>query len=278
MSTVATWVEARNPMLRLHLEPNSPLEIGELTGALNALSKQYQTFATRAGHATPGTAKLLVSNVAPGSIEINFIPDMASLGAIFGPMLDQMELLVRFAEQVQKLLDLFRIGRAERSPETAVPTIAEANDAINIAAPIANHGGSQTVTVVNGTLVQNVFTLTDTEARLIADNATREKALLQSPEAERRQRVSLVWSRLDRVASSTGERSPDRGTIDEIDRAPHAILFTDEMAHLKQEMLAGEENPHLKVYFVDVEISRIAERVTAYRVYGYHGKDDFLPT
>lgn len=254
-------------MLRLHLKPNSPLEIGELTGALNALSKQYQTFATRAGHATPGTAKLLVSNVAPGSIEINFIPDMASLGAI-----------VRFAEQVQKLLDLFRIGRAERSPETAVPTIAEANDAINIAAPIANHGGSQTVTVVNGTLVQNVFTLTDTEARLIADNATREKALLQSPEAERRQRVSLVWSRLDRVASSTGERSPDRGTIDEIDRAPHAILFTDEMAHLKQEMLAGEENPHLKVYFVDVEISRIAERVTAYRVYGYHGKDDFLPT
>ena len=39
-------------------------------------------------------------------------------------------------------------------------------------------------------------------------------------------------------------------------------------------MIDDDENPMQKVYFVDVEVSRVNDKVMAYRVIGYHGKDD----
>jgi len=57
------------PCLQLHLEPSEPIEVSELTGALGALARQYQTFAVQNQLAKkPSDARLLVSSVAPGSI------------------------------------------------------------------------------------------------------------------------------------------------------------------------------------------------------------------
>lgn len=268
---------ATAPMLQIHLEPDAPIEVSELTRALNALSHQYQVFVLKEGHAaSAGGAKLLVSNVAPGSIDINLVPDMASLGAILGPMLDQLDLITRFAEQIRRLLDVFA-PRETPAPDGPEVSISQCEDAISIAAPIANHGGSQSVNIVNGPLVQNVFQISQPEARHIKEHAAREKALLESPQSARRERVSMIWKRLDRDPAQTQGRSPDKGLIEEIDPKPKAVLFTDDLTYLKDEMIADEENPYQKVYFVDVEISRIGGRIAAYRVYGYHGKDD-LPT
>lgn len=276
MSTLAIEsAVAVGPILQLHLEPDAPIEVSELTEALDALSHQYQIFATAEGHARPGVARLLVSNVAPGSIDINFVPDLGSLGALVGPMLDQLELLTKFAEQIRRLIDVFRRRDTEATDAGGDVTIGQCEDAINITAPIANHGGTQTLNIINGPVVQNIHIMNQAEAREVSERAQREKARLQSPQSERRQRVSMIWKRLDRDPAATEGRSPDKGLIEEIDTRPKAVLFTDEMAHLKDEMIADEENPYQKVYFVDVEISRVNNRITAYRVFGYHGKDDF---
>jgi hypothetical protein len=42
-------------------------------------------------------------------------------------------------------------------------------------------------------------------------------------------------------------------------------------------MISDEENPMQKVYFVDVEVSRVGGKVTAYRIVGFHGKDELDP-
>jgi hypothetical protein len=67
------------PCLQLHLEPSEPIEVSELTGALGALARQYQGFAVQNQLAKkPSDARLLVSSVAPGSIDISLYPDLVA--------------------------------------------------------------------------------------------------------------------------------------------------------------------------------------------------------
>ena len=156
-------------------------------------------------------------------------------------------------------------------------TVRDCDDAINIVKPIAEHGGSQTFNVYKGPVIQNQIRINSPQARSVVESASRQKAMLQFPQAERKQRVSMIWDRLDRAAAKTQGSSPDKGIIEEIDPRPKTILFTDELSYLKKEMIHDEENPMQKVYFVDVEISRVGDKVTAYRIVGFHGKDE-LPS
>jgi hypothetical protein len=49
------------------------------------------------------------------------------------------------------------------------------------------------------------------------------------------------------------------------------------MSAIKKQMIDDEVNPYQNVYFVDVSVSRIADKVVAYRVIGYHGKEELEP-
>ena len=51
------------------------------------------------------------------------------------------------------------------------------------------------------------------------------------------------------------------------------VFFTDEMSFLKKDMIDDEANPLQMVYFVDVSISRVMAKITAYRIVGFHGKE-----
>jgi hypothetical protein len=102
--------------------------------------------------------------------------------------------------------------------------------------------------------------------------------LLQNPDGETRQRVPLVWKRLDRDKATTGGKSsPDKGVIEEIDPKPHPVIFTDEMSPIKKQMIDDEEKPFQHVYFVDVDVSRVSGKVVSYRIKGYHGKEELEP-
>ena len=79
---------------------------------------------------------------------------------------------------------------------------------------------------------------------------------------------------MDRDAAKTQGSSPDKALIEEIDSKAKSVFFADEFSYLKKEMIDNQDNPYQKVYFVDVEVSRIEGRVTAYRIVGFHGTDD----
>jgi hypothetical protein len=266
-----------NPILQLHLEPNEPIEVSELTGALGSLARQYQTFVGKDRVLGRGSdARLLVSSVSPGSIDIAFVPDLQAVAGVLVAAYDPLKHLLDFAEQVRRLMKFFAGGseKAEGAAEQGI-TLKDCDDAISLAAPISNHGGTQTITVIKGDLIIPVLSVSVDEAREIADRAQRTRAVLADTQSEVRQRVPLIWKRLDRAKGRTESRgSPDRALIPEIDKADRPVFFTDETAYLKDEMLGEEENPWMRVYFVDVEISRIEGKVVSYRVVGYHGKED----
>jgi hypothetical protein len=96
------------PLLQLHLEPASPIEVSELTGALGALGRQYQIFAWERGVVgRTGDARLLIASVKPGSIDINFLPDLSMVAALIVPLINETDLLVKFGERIKALLTFF---------------------------------------------------------------------------------------------------------------------------------------------------------------------------
>ncbi len=268
--------EADRPLLQLHLEPDEPIEVDELTAALGALSHQYQNFAAREGWGGRAEARLLVASVAPGSIDINFLPAIALGAGLLAPILPYAEVVAKFTESLSKILEFFKGSDKDAALEDRI-TVKDCDDAINIAAPIAHHGGIQNFNIINGDVYTGpVLMMNSAEAKEVIEGASRTKARLLFPASRPHQRVSMVWRRIDSDETATkGVRSPDKGFIEEIDPdKPHAVLFTDEMMYLKAEMMADDDNPYRKVYFVDVDVSRVGDRITAYRIVGYHGSDD----
>ena len=108
---VGVTMAADEPCLQLHLEPGESIEVSELTGALGAVARQYQAFAVQNQLAKkPSDARLLVSSVAPGSIDISLYPDLvAYLAAVpmLAPLIDKAELIIRFGETLKVLFELF---------------------------------------------------------------------------------------------------------------------------------------------------------------------------
>lgn len=263
--------------LQMHLEPKEPIAVYELTASLTALWRQYQKFAIdELDLDKPNQAKLLVSSISPGSIDISFIPDLRDAIAAVAPIIDQVKVVSEFAGHIQNLLGKFT-GRHKDELSEATATVGDASikdcdDAVNIVKPIAEHGGTQTFNVYKGPVLIQNFSVSAPEARVISQEAAQQKAQLQFPHAERHQRVPLRWFRLDTNAAKQQGASPDKAIIDEIDPKPKPVFFMDELSYLKREII--ESIPFKKLYFVDVEVSRIADKVVSYRVVGYHGSDN----
>jgi hypothetical protein len=202
-------------LLQLHIEPREAIEVWELTGALSEVAHQYDVFIReqdyfeRAEH-----GRLLISNVSPGSIDINFIPNMV---AAVAPIVSDLKVVSDFGSHLKWLLGNFL---PEEEKDKSAVTVRDCDDVVNIIKPIAEHGGSQAFNVYNGTVFQTTINVTAPEAREIGEEAYRHKATLLYPQAERRQRVSMVWTRLDRSPAKTEGSSPDKGVIEEIDPKP----------------------------------------------------------
>ena len=102
---------ADQALLQLHLEPDGPIGVDELTAALGSLSRQYQSFASREAYsARPGDARLMIASVAPGSIDINFVPELVLAAGLLAPVIPHMTLIVQFAESLKRLFDVFKKG------------------------------------------------------------------------------------------------------------------------------------------------------------------------
>jgi hypothetical protein len=248
-----------------HLRSVSDLMVGVLVGSRVV---QLPELATKTAD-----ARLFVSSVSPGSIDISFLPDIVVGAAVaFAPLVDKFEAVQKYGKRIKSLLDFFA---KKDGKDVGAITVKDCDDAINIVKPVAEHGGSQTFTVINGGLTVNVLTTTQADALKIIEGAANTKAQLLMPNADTRQQVAMTWARLDREeAKVKGTTSPDKGVIEEIDPNPKAVLFTDAMAAVKKDMISDTDNPLQAVYFVDVQIVRVGGKIVAYRVIAYHGKDE----
>jgi hypothetical protein len=261
--------------LQLHIEAKRFIEAGDLAKALRAMERQYETFLLREGVVSrTSQATLRVSSFKPGSLDILFTPEVISTVTAFAPALAGLETVAKFSDHLKKIFELFK--RSTNSPPKDLSSISakDCDDIMQIAAPIAKNGGSQTFNQINGGITINLYAMNQSEASDIMSGAANTKAAIKEPESKRRTQVPLVWSQIDRnQAKTAGIRSPDQGIIQEIDSKPHSILFSEDISYLKDEIIRGE-NPLTKIYFVDVDIIEVEDSIVAYRVTAIHSMQD----
>lgn len=260
-----------HPPFQLHIEPDQPIELDDMLRCLSAVGHQFQIFAASEGLSASKDAKLLISSVKPGSIDIGLLPDLSTLGTLLAPALVYSPHVLKFMTALKTLVDKFRA-----KPDLASTSVRECSDVVAILKPTATAGGSQTFNVHNGdNHYHPVLIVNAVESREIIQIAQETRALLTEGENETRQRVPMIWHGLDTDdARTTGKRNPDRATIEEIDPTHRPVFFEDDFASLKREMIDDQENPYRKIHFVDVKVSRVAGKVVSYRITGFHGSED----
>lgn len=259
-----------HPPFQLHLEPETPIELSVMLRCLGAIGHQFEVFAAAEGLTSSKDAKLLVSSVKPGSIDIGLLPDLSTLGTLVAPVMVYSAPVLKFATALKGLIDKFK-----KKPEPVGITIKDCSDVANIVAPSAQSGGTQTIHIYNAPVYQPVVHVTQEDAKIIQANALEMKALLEAEALEVVQRTPMILYGMDADAARTaGARSPDKAIIEEIDPKHRPVFFEDEFAGLKSEMLAGHDNPYKRIYFVDVKVSRVAGRVVSYRIIGFHGSEE----
>lgn len=266
------------PALNLHIEPKTPIELQDMLASLATIGKRFDSYARHElDDRFVDNPKLFVSSIKPGSIDISLVPDLLDIGkAAAGAVAavgvnDAVEAVKNFGEGIKKLLQLF--SKPVSAQEAEDISIKDCDDAVNIVKPIASAGGVQNFNVNNVAGNQIfIFQLNSSDASKVVENALTHKATLLLPEVEVKRSVALVWQKIDKsLAKTDGAISPDKGRIEEIDRAAKSILFHENMASVKLEIMA---DPLMQmVYYVDVEIVRIDDKIKAYRVVGYHGKE-----
>ncbi len=259
-----------HPPFQLHIEPKTPIELPDLLRCLAAINHQFEVFVVREGLAPASDAKLLVSSVKPGSIDIGLLPDITTLGTMIAPVLVYSPPVLKFLTSLKSLIDKFRT-----KPDSSAVSVKDCSDVIAITKPIASSGGSQTFNSYTGDVYMPVFHISAADAKDILGIASEVKAEIEGEAVERHQRVPLIWHGLDKDdARSGGKRSPDKGIIEELDVKPKSVFFEDAFIGIKRTMVDDHINPYQKVFFVDVAVSRIAGKIVSYRIVGYHGEED----
>ena len=200
------------PPYQIHLDPAYPPELGELTRALDAIGLQFEQYAVQSGLAVKAKdAKLLVSSVSLGSIDLALVPDLIAIAGLLAPTVP-VEQVKNFVEYIKLLINVFE---HEKKPVEQV-SIRDCEDVAAIMAPIANHGGQQTINVHNGDIYQPIIVIDQERARALTSTAMTTKALIQSPNAEIKQRVPMIWKGLyNDEPRTSGARSPDKALIEE---------------------------------------------------------------
>jgi len=263
--------------IAIHMESERPIELPQLLSSLASVGNEYQKYSkTILGISDKNASRLYVGSVKPGSIDIFLQPEymeMAKSGLAIatssGPV-DAANVLFDFGKRLGMLLETFK-----KKPDPKDVTISECDNAMNIAGNVVEAGGKQTINHVN---IQGdfkpVYTLDARTAHQVIGNAADTKAALQLPAAERLSAQAMIWKTFDKSHARTeGQRSPDKGIIDEIDPAPKAILFGDDETGMKADIIASEESLMQMIYYVDVEVVRVQQKIKAYRIVGFHGKE-----
>lgn len=98
-------MEAKDTVLKIHVEHSRPIEINEFTSALNAVGSLFSTFAQKNGDCkeTAG-AKLYVEKIQEGCIDV-FLCEQIAAGLL--PFAENINLIFEFAKNIKSITEYF---------------------------------------------------------------------------------------------------------------------------------------------------------------------------
>lgn len=270
--TYGPAMERGQLFIRLKLDVDQPIDLGEFVGAFTALASEYDRFirAERPGQ-TPD-ATLYVKEVRHGSIEADLIT-WGALALSLTALPAAYNILDEFVERLGDRLRTYgkpggRLVDASKS---------ELRDFGQQVAAIASTPGSNlqiaAMEIQNGEeVVRTVFKFETSEAREIQQRVEEHKRELDHSGRADHLRVLMTFTRSDITTVPVGKSTGERVKIDDISDRALPLIYASDMAEqaIKHEIREAEDDVFKKGFVVDVNVETRNGRAVAYRITHLH--------
>ncbi|MDP4022347.1 hypothetical protein Q8W71_06910 [Methylobacterium sp. NEAU 140] len=255
------------PKLTLKFDNKQPLDVTDLTSSLNALVRQYQKYAVESEDVNSrGEAKLFVADLRRGSYITDLVPYAQEVGAAVStvaPYTEDAKKVLGFAKYLKGGFDALLGGK--KSSENL--TTKDLRDLKQIIEPTAKEAGAVFMFQATDGATQNItVNFNSQEANAIQNQAVRQIEVMKEPEQKRFNKRLMYWYAATRGKPS---KTSDKAIIETIEKKPLPVFIDD--PDIKQQMMAGRENPFLVGFIVDVELLLVRGEVRGYSILALHG-------
>lgn len=245
----------------IHIDAKGPIDLEELHASLAALARIYKRQYPAATEAPP--AKLFVTKVTSGSIDLEIVPLLALLGMPI-PYMDGALIVRDFVSWIAR-----HLRSAADASLPSVPDISkdEAKDLNAFVAPMTGRKGANLGLTharfhrreKSGNVEREIvaeYNFNETEINRAALNLNRiEGGPRDSQTRYKTEReVLMAFQQADKSPGKERGRTGDRVIISAISDKALPVYFPKEASNIKRLILEQTENPFTKGYVVDVHV------------------------
>lgn len=272
--TYAVAMEQGQPFIRLKLDTEQPIELGEFVGAFTAIAAEYDRYIKKEKPDADPSATLFIHEVRAGCIEADLIPWIAGAAAAGIGFLAAANTIHEFVERYGSSLGFYR-KKGARSPDATVAQLRDFHDQVAAIAGAPNSAlRVAAMEVVNGKEKTRIAFQFDTaEARAIRDHVDEHRSDLEKRSNADHPRVLMRFTRCDISKAKIGKPSGERVRIEAVGGVKSLpLIYASSLAEdrIKHEISEAEENVFKKGFVVDVNVEMSGDRPVAYRVTEVH--------
>lgn len=255
---------AETPLLTITLKNSAPVELITLADSLDALGKQYISFAAATGfEPVPGNIRLYIDELKTGSI-VAVLKEIADQAAFWQ---DHQAVLAAFAGNLNDLI-LFFAGLKPTKDTTDITRI-DAENIARITEPVAKDGGAQLIIQVTGSnntiLIQNNYT--SERARAAQEGVRRFLGPALPSQGIFENELLFLHQVRDEVRAKAG----DKGIIEKFSQKAVKLIFTSDES---KRLVLEEPLPFKKAFLVSGQISTVRGEPAVYKIYTVHAVID----
>ena len=247
----------------IYLDPGGPIELDEFQESLAALARIYRRQHGQEGTEAP-QAKLYVTRIVSGSIELEIVPLLALLGMPISFM-DSVNTVREFSQWVGTKLRAV----ADATLPAGGLTREEGKDLEAFVRPLTGRKGAN-LKVTHAKFrrkekgpkstreIVAEYRFDESEINRAAVNLTKVVEADAEKVASRRTRtvreVLMAFQQADKSSGKERGRTGDRVVISDVTDKPLPVYFPSEAATIKRRILEQTENPFTKGYIVDAVV------------------------
>jgi hypothetical protein len=246
------------------IDNKEPVELLSLTRSMLSVTSQFDKFNLKKGHTSE--AKLYVKEVRKGSIIIELFDISVTAGLI--PFVENVNVVVEFAENIKKVFDFFR-GKVPNEDKPKLTT-NDCDDYINMVNPVALDGGSTLSVYITGKVKGDInISVPSMDANAIQNGLKREKEILKQKELK-----SIEHKQILTLYQAVDKKKGNKGIIESLYTKPLGLIFENDDD--REKILYNPiQNPLKYAFIVDVRVEEINNTPSAYRILKYYEDESF---
>jgi len=265
--------------IRLKLDTDEPVALGNFVGSFVGLGNQFDKFVTREHPGVKLASEFFVQEVRAGCVQADLVAILMPLVATQAlpgiiDAIDKAQVLQKFVTDFgNRLRNYFVPGGRDLSATRT--DLADFHKAVGTIAADPNAiGRLEVAEYIDGERkIRCKFQFTAQEAREAQQQLADHRKEMDGTKGSDFERVLLRFVRPSVESGKPGRKTGERGIIDRIHTKALPILYASELAEqrLRSELFAVEVNVFRMFFDVDVNVeTNSSERPMAYRIVQVH--------